>query len=125
MLMLALLLPAALAAAGPVHKPAPLLGIADLDPARVLPPPPTAGSVEAVAELAELHAAEVARTPADEAHARLDGDTRNATIFAVVLGPAFDLDKLPATARLMALVRASEKAVVDAGKDEFRRPRPY
>lgn len=119
--MLMLLLIAALAA----DKPAPLLTIADLDPVRLLPPPPAAGSTQAAAELAELHAAEVARTPAIEAEARLDGDTKNATIFALVLGPRFDLGKLPATARLMALVRASEKAIVDSGKDEFRRQRPY
>lgn len=119
--MLMLLLVAALAA----DKPAPLLTIADLDPVRLLPPPPAAGSTQAAAELAELHAAEVARTPAIEAEARLDGDTKNATIFALVLGPRFDLGKLPATARLMALVRASEKAIVDSGKDEFRRQRPY
>jgi len=119
--MLLLLLAAALAA----DKPAPLLNSADLDPALVLPPPPVAGSPQEIAELAELHAAELARTADDEADARRDGDTKNATIFAVVLGPAFDLEKLPATARLMALVRASEKAVVDNGKDEFRRARPY
>jgi len=119
--MLMLLLVAALAA----DKPAPLLTIADLDPVRLLPPPPAAGSTQAAAELAELHAAEVVRTPAIEAEARLDGDTKNAKIFALVLGPRFDLGKLPATARLMALVRASEKAIVDSGKDEFRRQRPY
>jgi membrane-associated phospholipid phosphatase len=119
--MLMLLLAAALAA----DKPAPLLTIVDLDPARLLPPPPAAGSTQAAAELAELHAAEVARTPAIEAEARLDGETKNASIFATVLGPAFDLAKLPATARLMALVRVSEKAIVDSGKGEFRRQRPY
>jgi acid phosphatase (class A) len=119
--MLALLVAAALAA----DKPAPLLGPTDLDPALVLPPPPAVGSAQAAAELAELHAAERARNAADEADARRDGDTKNATIFAVVLGPAFDLDRLPATARLLGLVRASEKAVVDNGKDEFKRPRPY
>jgi len=123
--MIGAVLAAALLAAAPGAKPPVLLTPADLDPARVLPPPPAAGSPQAIAELAELHAAEVARSAADEADARRDGDTKNATIFTVVLGPAFDLDKLPATARLMALVRASEKAVVDQGKDEFRRARPY
>jgi hypothetical protein len=123
--MSAMWLAAALLAAAPGPKAPVLLAPSDLDPARVLPPPPAAGSAQAAAELAELHAAEVARTPADEADARLDGDTKNATIFAVVLGPGFDLGKLPATARLMALVRASEKAVVDSGKDEFKRARPY
>jgi acid phosphatase (class A) len=114
-----------LLAAAPGPKAPVLLSATDLDPARVLPAPPVAGSPQAVAELAELHAAEAARSAADEADARHDGDTKNATIFAVVLGPRFDLDKLPATARLMALVRASEKATVDLGKDEFRRARPY
>jgi acid phosphatase (class A) len=118
-------LAAALLAAAPGPRPPVLLSPADLDPARVLPPPPAAASTQAIAELAELHAAEVARSAADEADARLDGNTKNATIFAVVLGAGFDLDKLPATARLMALVRVSEKAVVDRGKDAFRRPRPY
>ncbi len=123
--MVALWLAAALLAAGAGPQVPVLLTPSDLDPARVLPPPPAAGSAQAAAEFAELHAAEAARTPDEEADARHDGDTKNATIFAVVLGPRFDLDRLPATARLMALVRASEKAVVDAGKDTFRRPRPY
>ena len=111
-------------AAAPIPKQLPLLTVRDLDPALVVPPPPSPDSAQAAAELAELHAAE-ARTPAAEAAARLDGDTKNATIFAVVLGPKFDLAKLPATAALMALVRASEKDAVDRGKDHFRRARPY
>jgi acid phosphatase (class A) len=126
MLKAGVMIATALAVAAPASgAPAPLLSARDLDPALVLPPPPAAGSTQAAAEFAELHAAEAARTPAEEADARHDGDTKNATIFAVVLGPRFDLDRLPATARLMALVRASEKATVDIGKDEFRRPRPY
>jgi len=125
MLQLGLLVTAAALAAAPPGGKVPLLGPADLDPALVLPPPPAAGSAQARAELAELHAAQAARSAADEADARLDGDTRNATIFAVVLGPHFDLAKLPATRALLAEVRASEKAAADRGKDEFRRPRPY
>lgn len=126
MLKLGLLVTAAaLASAAPDRGKAPLLSAADIDPALVLPPPPVAGSAQAKAELAELHAAEMARSAADEADARLDGDTKNATIFAGVLGPRFDLARLPATSALLALVRASEKATVDHGKDEFKRQRPY
>ena len=106
-------------------KPASLLATADLDPVLVLPPPPLPGSAQATADLAELHAVERLRTPTEQAAAELEGETKNATIFAEVLGPRFDLANLPATARLMAMVRATEKAVVDRGKDEFRRPRPY
>lgn len=119
---------AALALAAPVaaaDRPVPMLGAADLDAALVVPPPPAPGSPQARAELAELHAIEAVRTPAEEADARSDGDTKNATIFAIAIGPAFDLDRLPATARLLAIVRATEKDVVDRGKAHFRRARPY
>lgn len=102
-----------------------LLPTADLDPQAVLPPPPAPGSTQAVAELAELHAMERRRSAADIAAAELDGRTKNPTIFAALLGPKFDLDKLPATKRLFDMVRATEKQVVDHGKDEFRRPRPW
>jgi membrane-associated phospholipid phosphatase len=111
----------ALAAAGPKPEPLPI----GLDPVLVLPPPPAADSVQAKAEFAELHAAEAARSAADTAAAVREGETKNASIFAEVLGPAFDLDRLPETAALMALVRATEKATVDRGKTAFRRPRPY
>ncbi len=112
-----------LTAAAP--KPAGLLSPADLDPALVLPAPPAAGSAQAMAELAELHAVERARTPDQAAAARAEGDVKDASIFADAIGPGFDLARLPATAQLMAMVRASEKGVVDRGKDEFRRPRPW
>ncbi|GGA36236.1 phosphatase PAP2 family protein [Sphingomonas psychrolutea] len=111
-------------AAAPAPKTQSLLTARDLDPALVLPPPPATDSPQAAAELVELRAFE-RRDAATEADARLDGDTKNATIFAVVLGPKFDLAHLPATAALMALVRASEKDTVDRGKDHFRRARPY
>lgn len=112
----------AAAASGAGTAPAPS-GV--IDPASVLPPPPAAGSAQALAELAELHAIEAARSPAEEADARRDGDTKNGSIFAAALGPAFDLAKLPATSALLDRVRAAEKATVDRGKDEFKRPRPY
>lgn len=106
-------------------KAASMLGAADLDASLVLPPPPAANSAQAKAEFAELHAIEAVRTPAEEAEARAEGDTKNATIFAEVLGPRFDLAALPETTRLMAIVRASEKDVVDRGKAHFQRARPY
>ena len=125
--MRALLLAAvafAIVAAAPAEV-APMLTAADLDAARVLPPPPAPGSVQAQAELAELHAVEAVRTPADEADARADGEAKTGAIFAAAIGPGFDLARLPATTALLAAVRASEKEVVARGKDAFRRPRPY
>lgn len=102
-----------------------LLTAADIDPATFLPPPPVAGSIQAKAELAELHAIETDRTAADVAAARSDSETKNATIFAEAIGPGFDLARLPATQRLMAAVRAAEKDAANRGKDEFKRPRPW
>lgn len=123
--MRGLILLAAALAAGPVAKVPLGLDVRDLDPALVLPPPPANGSAQALAELAELHAIERTRTAAETAAAALDGETKNASIFAEVLGPRFDLARLPATARLMAIVRATGKEAVDRGKDEFARERPY
>lgn len=102
-----------------------LLSAADLDPQAVLPPPPAAGSAQAAAELAELHAMERRRIATEVAAAKLDGETKNPTIFTEVLGPSFDLAKLPATKQMFAMVRATEKDAVDRGKDEFKRPRPW
>jgi hypothetical protein len=113
------------AAAKQSDKPTPLIGAADLDPILVLPPPPAQGSAQAKAELAELHTVEISRTAAETVDAAKDGDTKNAMIFAEVLGPRFNLDALPETRALLDMVQASEKAVVGRGKDEFKRPRPW
>jgi acid phosphatase (class A) len=124
--MRAILLAAALlTSSATAAKQLSLLSPRDLDPALILPPPPAPGSAQAAAEMAELRNVEATRTPAEEAAAALDGDTKNATIFAEALGPRFDLDRLPATAQLLKIVRASETDVVDRGKAHFQRLRPY
>ncbi|MEP6784731.1 MAG: phosphatase PAP2 family protein [Sphingomonadales bacterium] len=102
-----------------------MLTAADLDPRLILPAPPAKNSIQARAELSELHAVELARTQADLTSARFDSETTNASIFAEILGPAFDLAKLPATNRLFAIVRVTEKDVADRGKAEFLRERPW
>ncbi len=107
------------------EKPASLLSAVDLDPALVIPPPPARDSTQARAELAELKAVEASRSSEQAKAAREAGETKNATIFAGVLGARFDLEHLPATARLMAMVRATEKGVIARGKDHFARPRPW
>jgi hypothetical protein len=102
-----------------------LLTQADLDPGTLLPAPPAAGSVQAQAEMAELHAMETARSEADVAAAKHDSETKNASIFADAIGPAFDLKALPATRALMEVVRETEKDAVNRGKAGFRRSRPW
>lgn len=95
------------------------------DPARLLPPPPEDGTPAAVAEVLELRRIQEDRTPARLEKARTDDKTENATIFAVVLGPKFDLKALPATDKLMSEVRKDEKAAATRGKNLFQRTRPY
>jgi hypothetical protein len=102
-----------------------LLSQADLDPGTLLPAPPATGSVQAQAEMAELHAMEGARSEADVEAAKHDSETKNASIFADAIGPRFDLARLPATRMLMEAVRETEKDTANRGKAEFRRPRPW
>jgi len=90
-----------------------------------LPAPPADGSAQAKTELAELKQIEADRTSAQMVAATNDDKTKNATIFTVAVGPAFDLKALPATAKLFADIRADEKAAADDAKDVFKRNRPW
>lgn len=102
-----------------------MLGPSELSSALVLPPPPAGNSAEARAERDELAAVEKTRTAADLEAARTDGEIKNASVFRDAIGPGFDLDRLPQTALLMAMVRGTEKASADRAKDYFKRPRPW
>jgi acid phosphatase (class A) len=95
------------------------------DPAHFLPPPPADGSPKALAELAEVKKYLAESTPAERAAAASDDGNENGTIFAVVLGSAWDLSKLPATAKVINEVRASEGPFSDIAKNEFHRRRPW
>jgi acid phosphatase (class A) len=95
------------------------------DPAHFLPPPPEEGSPRAVAELAETKKLMAEATPAQRAAAASDDGNENGTIFAVVLGPAWDLSKLPATAKVISEVTASEGPFSDIAKNEFHRKRSW
>lgn len=113
-----------LVAAAPAKDAPGFLSAADLDPAKVLPPPPATGSPQGQAELVELRTMLATIPAADRDAAATLGKVKDVSLFAPVV-PSFDLAKLPATARLFEMVRATEKAVVDRGKDEFKRPRPW
>jgi acid phosphatase (class A) len=102
-----------------------LLGDNDLNVALVLPPPPAEGSAEALDERAELHRIDAARTPEAFESAKHDDDTKDASIFAGVLGPKFDLTQLPKTDALFTQLRAEEKAAAKSGKAFFARKRPW
>ena len=121
-LFLASVIPLVAAASGS-DKPG-LLSAADLDPVLVLPPPPSSSSPQGQSELVELRAMLTTTTPAQRDAAATLGKIKDVSLFASAV-PGFDPQRLPATARLFDMVRATEKAVVDRGKDEFKRQRPW
>jgi len=96
----------------------------DHDPARLVAPPPADGSPRQAAELAEVHRLIATRTPERLAQAVWDDKHENASIYAEVIGPSFDLAKLPATAALLAVVDAERKKAENA-KGFFNRKRPW
>jgi acid phosphatase (class A) len=97
---------------------------AEIDPARLLPAPPPDGSVAQKQELADLKRLLNARTPERFAQAKWDQDHEDATAFASVIGPAFDLKKLPATAKLMDDVQNDQSVAASAAKEYFHRVFP-
>jgi acid phosphatase (class A) len=95
------------------------------DPAHYLPPPPADGSPRALAELAEVKRYQAQSTPQQRAAAASDNGNEHGTIFASVLGPAWDLGKLPATAKVINEIVATEGPFSDIAKVEFHRDRPW
>lgn len=106
-------------AAGP--KKLKFLTPAEIDPARLLPPPPEDGSETQKQELADLKRLLKARTPERFAQAKWDDEHEDSSIFASAIGPAFDLKALPATARLLADVENDQSVAASAAKDYFHR----
>jgi acid phosphatase (class A) len=102
-----------------------LLAPGQIDPARLLPPPPAPGSAEAQAEIAELKQVAASRTADDLAEAIRDDKDESGDTFADAIGTGFDLAKLPATARLLKAVGAAEEVASKDAKAFFKRPRPW
>jgi acid phosphatase (class A) len=95
------------------------------EPSQVLPPPPAAGSARANAEIDELKFIAAHRTDDEFAAAHTDAKEQTGAFFADVIGPGFDLAKLPATKTLLADVTDSEDAYTGPAKDFFARDRPW
>ena len=108
--------------AAPVLK---LLTPEQVDPARILPPPPADGSEAQKSDLAEIQHLYRIRSPERLAQAQWDDTHESSVLFAGVLGPAFDLARLPRTAELLALVENEEEAAAKMAKKHFRRNRPW
>lgn len=96
-----------------------------LDLPALLPDPPSSGSAENDAQLAELHRIERTRTPAQIAAAKADEANENLFLYATVLGPTFTPDAFPVTAALGTHVRNEQSVAGAALKPVFARVRPY
>ena len=96
----------------------------DVDLTMILPPPPANDSAQTKAELGEVLALQVTRTPEMVASAVADAE-ENVWRFANVMGPNFTKEKLPKFSAFFDRVVETEGAVVDPAKDVWKRPRPH
>ena len=115
--------PAPASAAAP--KTLRVLTAAQIDPGRLLPPPAKDGSDLQRAELAEVERVYKSRTPERRAQAEWDDKHESAELFFATLGPKFDLAKLPATAKMLAVVDNEQSVVANIAKRYFLRNRPW
>ncbi|HEX4712127.1 phosphatase PAP2 family protein [Phenylobacterium sp.] len=117
-----------MAAAPAVAKPQKTLKILtpeQVDPARLLPPPPEDGSSIQKADLAEVQRVYRTRTPERYERAKWDDTHEDSMLFASTLGPNFDLAKLPQTAKLLAVIENDQSVAANMAKRQFLRNRPW
>jgi len=114
-------------AAKPAKAPAAskFLASGDLEPALILPPPPKDDDPAAVEGRAELHRIAAARTPERLAQAKQDDEIEDIRAIAAPLGPAFSLERYPATAKLFADLRNEDSVAAKQAKAYFKRERPF
>ena len=96
-----------------------------VDASILLPPPPVPGSPRAVAEMAELKQIAASRTREAFAAAARDATDETGDVFSDALGPAFDLTKLPATAKMLHDIHMEEETLSKPAKEFFHRDRPW
>ena len=96
-----------------------------IDVERLVPPPPARGSRIEKDEIAEIYKAQAAATPAAKALAKHDNDVEDPSIFADVIGPRWNMTKLPKTAFLMEKVMDVDRPDSGSAKWYFKRPRPW
>lgn len=91
----------------------------------IIPPPPPRGSRIEQNEIAEILKARETATPEQLAQARRDNDIEDATIFAVAIGPGWDLNKLPKTKFLVDRIMDVDRTDSSTSKHYFHRSRPW
>ncbi len=103
----------------------PFTDASHIDLTAILAPPAAPDSAEIKAELGQVLAIQIARTPEEEARAKAD-DEESVWVFAdVIANPKFTAEALPKFAAFFDRVTATEGEVVDPAKKVWARPRPY
>ncbi len=102
-----------------------VLTLDQVDPAKLVPPPPKDGSDQQKAELAEVQRLYKTRTPERRAQAEWDDKHETAELFFATLGPKFDLAKLPETAKMLKVLENEQSVVANVAKRYFLRNRPW
>jgi acid phosphatase (class A) len=123
---LAMLAALALLAAtpAPVSAEAAYVLRSQIDLPKLLPPPPAEGSAAQQRDLKAVLDAQAARTEAQIERAKV---TAELSVFAFtdVLGTEFDAARLPKTAALFKRIYGDAIDVMQAGKNLWKRPRPF
>jgi acid phosphatase (class A) len=92
--------------------------------AEILPPPPAPDSVEQAADMATVQSVYHAASDIDKNAAY--GEKKFTVFnFTGAVGPWFIETNLPKTVAFFEKVQTDAETVTDAGKDYFKRPRPY
>jgi acid phosphatase (class A) len=107
-----------------VHAASGYLPAGQPDVVALLAPPPEADSFEQASDLAAVQAAFKNRAKADEELGKVQKEITFYS-FAPVIGPVLDVEKLPRTTALFEKVAKDNKQAVDAGKEHWKRTRPY
>lgn len=126
--LLAVAAPGGYAQMGPpsaAAKPPHFVDTADLDFAKILPPPPEPGSLADEADLNAVLQVQAWRTPDEVAWAKYIEKVRSLSEYTDIVGPWFTDDNLPATLKLLKAIDADSKGATDASKKLFNRPRPF
>lgn len=121
LLAAAIILPLSAAAA----EPMPYVTDARVDLVHLLPPPPDAGSVPDMIDMATVQQTQSESSAERREQATRDSNETFDSIFGGVLGDRFSPDREPLTEQLFDRLGATESSVVDAAKKTFARPRPY
>lgn len=114
----------AMARAKPV-KVLMVLSGTQIDPLRLLPPPPEDRSPAQAEELGRLRRIQSARTTERLRRALEDDSHEDVGAFVRVLGPRFDIAHLPATRAVLEVVQNDASVAASMAKTAFHRHRPW